>query len=89
MRRVVEHTAAAIALAALISLLIPVSVAPSNDHAMASAITSIPGVAAKPADACSGPSGVTTAGTSGYAACCVARGVSEAVPRTQPGRGLN
>jgi hypothetical protein len=51
MRRVVEHTAAAIALAALISLLIPVSVAPSNDHAMASAITSIPGVAAKPADA--------------------------------------
>ena len=39
MRRLVEHSAAAIAFAALMALLIPSSVVPSNPDAMASAIT--------------------------------------------------
>ncbi len=49
MRRLVEHTAAAIALAALIALLIPASVAPLSDNPSASAIaaTMNRGVAAK------------------------------------------
>jgi len=48
MRRLVEHSAAAIALAALMALLIPASVAPLNDQAMAGAITSNAGVATSP-----------------------------------------
>jgi hypothetical protein len=53
MRRLVEHTAAAIALAALMALLIPVSVAPLSDHSTASAITATTnnGAAAKTAAA--------------------------------------
>jgi hypothetical protein len=39
MRRLVEHGAAAIALAALLALLIPASVVPSNDNVIASAVT--------------------------------------------------
>ncbi len=53
MRRLVEHTAAAIALAALMALLIPTSVAPLNDHSTASVINALmnTGVATKPAAA--------------------------------------
>ena len=48
MRRVVEHGAAAIVFAALLALLSSASVAPVNDQAIASAITSNPGVATQP-----------------------------------------
>jgi hypothetical protein len=51
MRRLVEHGAAAIVLATLLSLLSPASVAPVNDHAIASAITSNTGIATQPAAA--------------------------------------
>ena len=51
MRRLVGHTAAAIALAALMALLIPSSVAPLNDHPTTSALAAVmnTGVATKPA----------------------------------------
>ena len=52
MRRLVEHTAGAIALAALLALLVSPSVVPSNDHVMANSFTS--GLAITPAAAAEG-----------------------------------
>jgi len=52
MRRLVENTAGALALAALLALLVPASVVPSNDHVMVSAFAG--GLAVTPTAAAEG-----------------------------------